>query len=778
MLCHRSTILSLVLTLGVVITMVPANAQQKEHPWPALKNSEDRTPLPGTTLLEEQGDLSRLLVEANDRFLDKEIIRTAAERPSHWQRDSSSPQAYEKSVLPHRERLAKILGIDREVRLDSSTGGSLIKWKATTQSNKSFTTYHTQWRAFAGVHGDGELLLPEGAISADVILIPDADSEQLVPPAAARLAESGCRVLVVHLILRRENEIHLSDREWVQRPSFILGRTLPGYEVIKIQSAIDRLVADHGDKDRPLYIAGYGEGGRIALFTAALDSRIQSTLISGSFGPREGLWREPADHNAFGLLTEFGDAELASLITPRKLVVEYGSYPHYAYRAEKDLELTFDERSKDPGKPALLPIPSDTEVKTELNRLRSFSPLASADAVKSDQPFSTAALSSLLTDSKIILAEEKAAEKTQKSPGEVADDAIRSQARTQELVMHNRLALVDSPGDRKKYFSELNTKSLSSFQETIAPYRDKFRSEVIGDFGLPLLPPQVKSRPYQEGEKTRSYEIVMDVMESGGEKVFTYGILTLPKDLDLQSNEKRPVVVCQHGLEGTPQDLIGELKYSAYSAFATRLAEDGFITFAPQNGYKYFDLFRLQQFKAQSIGKTLFSLIIPQHEQITQWLASQPWVAADQIAFYGLSYGGKSAMRIPALVDRYCLSICSGDFDDWVWKNAATDSESLRYSYANKGEYEIFEWNLGGSFNYAEMAALICPRPFMVERGHFDGVAPDQQVGSEFAKVRNLYAARLGIGDKCEIEWFPGPHKINGVGTFAFLKRHLNWPRK
>jgi len=133
-------------------------------------------------------------------------------------------------------------------------------------------------------------------------------------------------------------------------------------------------------------------------------------------------------------------------------------------------------------------------------------------------------------------------------------------------------------------------------------------------------------------------------------------------------------------------------------------------------------------------------------------------------------------MRIPPLVERYCLSICSADFNEWVWKNAATDAESLRYSYANKGEYEIFEWNLGGTFNYAEMAALICPRPFMVERGHFDGVGPDEQVAFEYAKVQHLYQAKLGIGDRCEIEWFVGPHTINGKGTFDFLHRHLAWP--
>ena len=90
------------------------------------------------------------------------------------------------------------------------------------------------------------------------------------------------------------------------------------------------------------------------------------------------------------------------------------------------------------------------------------------------------------------------------------------------------------------------------------------------------------------------------------------------------------------------------------------------------------------------------------------------------------------------------------------------------------GEYEIFEFDLGGAFNYSEMAALIAPRPFMVERGHFDGVGVDEWVAFEFAKVRNLYAARLKIPDRCEIEWFDGPHTINGQGTYRFLDRHLD----
>ena len=195
------------------------------------------------------------------------------------------------------------------------------------------------------------------------------------------------------------------------------------------------------------------------------------------------------------------------------------------------------------------------------------------------------------------------------------------------------------------------------------------------------------------------------------------------------------------------------------------------MVFAPHNPYRGRDDFRVLQRKANPLKKSLFSFILAQHDRILDWLAEQPFVDPTRIGFYGLSYGGKTAMRVPSLLDRYALSICSADFNEWIKKNVTVDSA---YSYMFTGEYEMPEFNLGHTFNYAEMAALIAPRPFMVERGHNDGVAPDEWVAYEYAKVRRLYA-RLGIPERTEIEFFHGPHTINGIGTFRFLHTHLNW---
>ena len=47
---------------------------------------------------------------------------------------------------------------------------------------------------------------------------------------------------------------------------------------------------------------------------------------------------------------------------------------------------------------------------------------------------------------------------------------------------------------------------------------------------------------------------------------------------------------------------------------------------------------------------------------------------------------------------------------------------------------------------------------------------------AEYAKVRRLYM-QLGIPEKTEIEYFNGPHTINGKGSFDFLHKYLNWPK-
>lgn len=758
-------------------------------------------PLAGTMPLTLEGDVASQLVEGVDRFLLREIDQSVARRAAFWKRDLSSADAYTKSLAPNRERLAFIAGVrESRVPFDAPELAGTTAKPALVGSGANYDIFAIRWPAFADVTGEGLLLVPRQTAVAHVVAIPDADQtpEQLcglapgVAPAAQfarRLAESGCRVVVPVLVSRtmkprappgRQGGANLTNREYIYRSAFELGRHLIGYELQKVMAVIDWFEKEAGGDKARIGVAGYGEGGLLALYAGALDPRIDAVLSSGYFGPRENNWEQPLDRNVFGLLEQFGDSELAAMIAPRGLVVEALAYP----------ELDLPGQG---GGPAKLRRPATAAIEAEFTRVRpqiagtaARSELVVGEPAAAAVPFgSPEALGKLLSHlgapalapagspptaaasaaASAASAASAAANATATAAAATAAADARQQRQLRELDRHNQAVLTESAYTRQAFFSKLDTSSSDKYAKSVAWYRDYFRNEVVGAFDQPLLPAKPRSRRAYDNPKWTGYEVVLDVFPD----VIAYGVLLVPKDL--KPGEKRPVVVCQHGLEGRPTDVFLN-DHPAYHDFAAKLCEQGFITFAPQNLYIFKDRFRTLQRKANTLKKTLFSVIVPQHQQIVNWLKTLPDVDPDRIGFYGLSYGGKSAMRIPALVTDYKLSICSADFNEWVAKNAST---RLPFSYMWTGEYEIFEFDLGSTFNYAEMAALICPRPFMVERGHTDGVSTDEWVAFEYAKVFNLYSHRLKIPQRCEMEVFDGPHTINGQGTYRFLQKHLDW---
>jgi len=736
----------------------------------------DHEPLESTALLTLTGDIASELVAGVDRFLLRKTEESLAQRERHWRRDRSSPQTYAESVRPNRQRLAHIVGLrDTRTPFDAPQLVATTDRDALVGSAAGYRIYSIRWPAFGGVIGEGLLLEPDGKPIACVVAIPDADvtPESLVGLAegvaaesqyARRLAENGCRVVVPVLVdrqLQKRRGVQLPNREYLYRSAYELGRHIIGYEIQKVLAVVDWYERDSGESNCPVGLFGWGEGGLLALYAGALDERIDAVLCSGYFDSRQDLWQEPMDRNVFGLLDQFGDAEIASLIAPRSLIVE----------ASKGPEVVVP-----PGlgcAPGRIATPKVEAVRAEVTRANGLAAPAASDTqvrlVESEGGTGPAGCDEAITSFLHALAPASRPAQSGPAPkpqGEPIDATARQLRQIAQLDRHNQELLAESPYVRAEFMKKLDVSSMAAFEKTIEPYRDFFRDEVVGRFPDQILPANARTHKTYDTEKWLGYEVVMDVWPD----VIAYGILLVPKDI--KPNERRPVVVCQHGLEGRPEKVVYR-GLRAYHGFGARLADEGFVVFAPQNLYVFGDRFRTLQRKANPLGKTLFSVIVPQHQQITDWLASLPFVDGTRIAFYGISYGGKTAMRVPPLVANYCASVCSADFNDWVWKNASSRSN---YSYVGTLEYEIFEFDLGSNFNYSEMAALICPRPFMVERGHFDGVSSDERVAYEFAKVRHLYQAQLGIGDRCEIEWFPGPHEIHLVGTLEFLRRHLKWP--
>ena len=735
-------------------------------------DTESNQPLRGTSQLTLDEDIASYLVSGVDRFLLNQLDQSVSKREEYWERDFSSPANYAMSVEPNRRQLSQILGI-RDNRL-SFKGVELISstnQPALVGKGDGYDIFAVRWPVIHTIHGEGLLLAPSDKPIANIIAIPDADvlPEHVsglvegVPghsQFARHLAESGCRVVIPTLISRKSDQMpnQISKREWLYRSAFELGRHLIGYELQKIFAVVDWFSTQSQD-DVKVGAIGWGEGGMLALYAGAIDLRIDAVCVSGYFNSRQEIWKEPLERNVFGLLTQFGDAELAAMVAPRHLIIEAADFP---------------EVHVPPGTggaaPADLVTPPLDQIEAEVARAQSIveklNPKPKIELIQAKNGvYGTTESLQLFLDSFSTQTTVSFSENRPENLDANFQPDRREDRQLAEIDQYNQWLLGESSQTRQEFFSKLDTNSLGNYQQTIEWYRDFFSREVIGQFDLDLLPVNPRSRLSYQGKNWRGYEVVLDVWP----EVIAYGILLLPNDIE--ADEKRPVVVCQHGLEGRPQDII-QGDHDAYHDFAAKLAERGFITFSPQNLYIFTDRFRTLQRKANPMQKTLFSIIIPQHQQIVNWLQSLSYVDPNRIAFYGLSYGGKTAMRVPPLVTDYCLSICSADFNEWVWKNASTRSS---YSYVNSGEYEIFEFDLGSTFNYAEMSWLICPRPFMVERGHFDGVAPDETVAYEYAKVKRQYDL-LGIGNRTEMEVFSGPHTINGIGTFEFLHQHLNWP--
>ncbi len=766
-----SVVLGLLLTLGGAC---PARAGESR--------------LPNTTLLVETGDLAMEMVAGIDRYLLRKTEASIAGREQFWHRDFSSVEAYLKSVEPNRAELAGIIGV-----VDPRQKPTGIQLVATTTQPApithagDYTVDHVRWSVLDGVDAEGLLLQPKGKPVARVVAIPDAEwrPEMLAgltygfsptSQLALRLAENGCQVLVPTLIDRGSRlsgnpairMTNMPHREFVYRMAFQMGRHIIGYEVQKVLAAVDCFHSGAAGDKLPIGVIGYGEGGLLAFYAAAIDTRIDATCVSGYFQSREQVWAEPVYRNVWNLLREFGDAEIASLVAPRVLIIEAGQGPEVANPPT-------DSAGRSQASSGKLVSPPRESVLAEFERAKTFyEKLGAMEKTRlvmppamGAAPGTDAALQGFLDALGYRGPLKPVNGGSSVMPRAPVGPDARQARQFRQLVDFTQRLVRESGERRREFWSKADASSLDKWQKSCEFYRDYLWDEVIGRCPPPSEKVNPRSRRVMDNEKWSGFEVVLDVLPD----VFAYGILLLPKDI--KPGERRPVVVCQHGLEGRPDKVVDRSIKSPYNAFGADLADRGYVVYAPQNPYIGADAFRMVQRKANPLKLSLFSFITAQHQQTLRWLGQQPFVDPERIAFYGLSYGGKTAMRVPALLPEYCLSICSGDFNEWIVKTTSID---LVGSYMFTYEYEIHEFDMGNTFNYAELAGLIAPRPFMVERGHDDPVGIDEWVSYEYAKVRRLYV-KLGIPDLTEIEYFNGRHEIHGVGTYAFLRKHLAWPR-
>jgi len=260
----------------------------------AVESAEPAS-LPGTSPLTLEGDVASLMIDGADRFLLRETEKTLARREQFWKRDFASPEKYAASVEPNRKRLAQILGV-RDPRIALGGFAAISNWPPQAADSMSAV----RWPVVGDVVAEGLLLesgtpSPERPPLAWIIAIPDpAHTAEMIAGVASgvpdesqfarRLADMGCRVLIPTLVNRqtqRHRAALLTNREYIYRAPYELGRHVIGYEVQQVLAAVDCLLRSRPDEDLRIGVLGHGEGGMIALCAAALDPRINAVCVSG-----------------------------------------------------------------------------------------------------------------------------------------------------------------------------------------------------------------------------------------------------------------------------------------------------------------------------------------------------------------------------------------------------------------------------------------------------------------------------------------------------------------
>ena len=297
------------------------------------------------TLLTGDRDFAKDMIAGIDRFLLDEIQRTRESRAACWSAERGQPDSGITELDNHRRRLKQVLAAGATTAEFSAP--ELIattEFQGPVATGFGYSVHAIRWpvlsdpaptgQQLTSIHGEGLMLVPDDRVVGNIIALPDAsqfpeqicgiiEGQTAAAQYARRAVECGFRVIVPVVISRdsqaRNGRAVLSHREYLHRSSFVLGRHLHGYELSKIFSLIDWFKRQ--DPNLNIGVMGYGEGGLLSLYAGALDTRISATCVSGAAGLLENMWQQPLDRNVFGLLNEFGCAELCAMILPRKLVV-------------------------------------------------------------------------------------------------------------------------------------------------------------------------------------------------------------------------------------------------------------------------------------------------------------------------------------------------------------------------------------------------------------------------------------------------------------------------
>ena len=300
--------------------------------------------------------------------------------------------------------------------------------------------------------------------------------------------------------------------------------------------------------------------------------------------------------------------------------------------------------------------------------------------------------------------------------------------------------------------------------------------EALGFLDMPSVPPE--PREIQQVDRGGYVRHKIVIRTSPNSELPLY--LLVPKSI----TGPRPVVLALHGHGYGVKDIVGlwedgseRLTVDGYhDDFACKLAERGFIVAAPEiSCFGERRMGNADQFRATGLsatcykvstyammlGKSAAGLRVMDGMRVVDYLRTRADVDGENIGAMGISGGGMHAFFSAAIDQRIKAAVISGYFCEWRHSILALFHCTCNFV---PGVLKLGE--------LSDLAALIAPRPLLVEHGTKDNIFPIEHVKETVARARRAWAL-FDAEANFATDYFEGRHRINGPAAYRFLARHL-----
>jgi hypothetical protein len=272
---------------------------------------------------------ARYLAQLNE--LIDSLYRKAETSRSNWFKpETTSPEAYERSLKPFRRRFAELLGwplvngpkhkpaMREEFVAEDDLGKIFRVWIETLPRLETY----------------GLLFVPPGSGPHPLVIsqhgglgTPELCSNLFRPAnyndMTRRVLRRGCMVFAPQLPLWSEEYGPPMERPLLDRKLKHLGGSAAALDIFQLQRSLDVLLARPDVDAEKVGMMGLSWGGFYTLVTAAMETRIRAALASAFLNEPEIAAQIPP-LAWFNAASRFHLAEIAGLICPRPLYIEIG----------------------------------------------------------------------------------------------------------------------------------------------------------------------------------------------------------------------------------------------------------------------------------------------------------------------------------------------------------------------------------------------------------------------------------------------------------------------